>query len=145
MRRAYGLVLVVAPEGLLVPLGADGWTLADLAEAVRAPAVVVTGAGADAVNHTTLMLGALAGHGISAAVVTSGDVDDDALPVRPAGRLGADVWLDDMLVARDVVVAEPAVLDRKPGVSGRRIAMALAAVFLVMILLVCGVAWFGRR
>ncbi|MFF5078107.1 SMI1/KNR4 family protein [Actinoplanes sp. NPDC000266] len=137
-RRAHGLVLVVAPEGLLVPLGAGGWTLADLAEAVRAPAVVVTGAGTDAVNHTTLMLGALAGHGIAAAVVTVGAADEEALPVRPAGRLGAEEWLDDILVARAAVKPEP------PAVSGRRIVTGLVAVFVVMILLVCGVAWFGR-
>ncbi|XVV08393.1 dethiobiotin synthase [Actinoplanes sp. CA-131856] len=144
VRRAHGLVLVVGPEGLLVPLGAGGWTLADLAEAVRAPAVVVTGPGADAVNHTTLMLGALAGHGIAAAVVTVGEVDEEALPVRPAGRVGDAGWLDDMLVARAAVTPEPAVLSTKPAFSGRRIVLALVAVFVVMILLVCGVAWFGR-
>ncbi|SNY53211.1 Cell wall assembly regulator SMI1 [Paractinoplanes atraurantiacus] len=142
LRQAHGLVLVVAPEGLLVPLGADGWTLADLAEAVRAPAVVVSGGGPDAVNRTTLMLGALAGHGIAAAVVTVGDVDEQMLPVRPAGRLGDEQWLDDMLVARAAVT--PAVLYTKPAVSGQRIVLALVAVFAFMVLLVCGIAWFGR-
>ncbi|XVU29923.1 AAA family ATPase [Actinoplanes sp. CA-054009] len=144
VRRAHGLVLVVAPEGLLVPLGNDGWTLADLAEAVGAPAVVVAGAGTDAVNHTTLMLGALAGHGIAAAVVTVGDVDEETLPVRPAGRLGDGAWLDDVLVARAEMTPEPAVLSAKPAVSGRRIVLGLVAVFVVMILLVCAMAWFGR-
>lgn len=159
VRQAHGLVLVVAPAGLLVPLGADGWTLADLAEALRAPAVVVTGAGTDAVNHTTLMLGALAGHGIAAAVVTIGEVDESALPVTPAGRIPADRppaehetpadalagaagWFDPILLASPPPA--PAVLDKRPAVSGKRIVLALVAVFAVMVLLVCAVAWTGR-
>ena len=66
--RAYDLVLVTAPAGLLVPLG-DGWTLADLAAAVQAPAIVVTGPGPAAINHATLALGALTGQGVPASVV----------------------------------------------------------------------------
>ena len=110
LRATHGLVLVAAPPGLLVPLGRDDWTLADLATALPARAVVVTSAGAEASNHTTLTLGALAGHGIPAAVITVGAEDDvDWLPVTPAGHIPADRpddfaaaapgWLDPILHA----------------------------------------------
>jgi cell wall assembly regulator SMI1 len=89
MSRTHDLVLVTAATGLLVPLGRDGWTMTDLAAALRAPAVVVTGPGPDAINHTTLALGAMAAHGVPAAVVTIGDMDEQALPVTPAGRIPA--------------------------------------------------------
>jgi hypothetical protein len=101
--RAYDVVLVAASAGLPAPVGRDGWTLADLAAEVGAPAVVVTGPGPDAAGHTTQALGALAARGITAAVVTIGDV---ALPVTPAGRIPADppadfagaaTWLDPVL------------------------------------------------
>ncbi|WP_433732009.1 SMI1/KNR4 family protein [Actinoplanes sp. CA-051413] len=73
LARTHGLVLVVGVPGLLVPTGRAGWTLMDLAVAVSAPVVVITGTGPDAANHTTLALGAVAGHGLTAAVIT---VDD---------------------------------------------------------------------
>jgi cell wall assembly regulator SMI1 len=152
---AHGLVLVGADAGLLVPAGRDGWTLADLAAALNAPAVVVTGPGPDAVNHTTLALGALAGHGIVASVVTIGEVDEESLPVTPAGRIPAELpddlsgaagWLDPALRATPPPAAE-ALPQQSPGrapVSGKRLVLALLAVFAAMVLVVCGVAWFGR-
>ncbi|MFC7529674.1 SMI1/KNR4 family protein [Actinoplanes sp. GCM10030250] len=152
--RAYEVVLVAGPAGLLIPLGDDGWTLADLAAAVRAPAIVVTGAGTDAVNHTTLALGALAGHGIPASVVTIGEVDEEALPVTPAGRIPADPpedfagaadWLHPWLRANP---GPPALAEPAPGikaggqpVSGRRVVLGLLAVFVLMALMACGLAW----
>jgi cell wall assembly regulator SMI1 len=183
--RAYDLVLVAAPAGLLVPVGRDGWTVADLAAAVGAPAVVVTGPGPDAVNHTTLALGALAGHGIAATVVTIGEVDEEALPVTPAGRIPADPpadlagaadWFDPLLRATAVPAppsdpavtarrpsdpvavarrpsafaaaarrpSDPVVAARRPPVSGKRLVLGLLAVFVVMVALVCGLAWWGR-
>jgi len=72
LARTHGLVLAVGVPGLLVPLGGAGWTLMDLAVAVSAPVVVVTGTGPDAANHTTLALAAAAGHGLAATVVTVG-------------------------------------------------------------------------
>jgi hypothetical protein len=152
---AHGLVLVAAPAGLLAPLGDDGWTLADLAAAVAAPAVVVTGAGPDAANHTSLALGALAGHGIAAAVVTIGEVDEDALPVTPAGRLpaqrpddfsGAAAWLDPILRVRagQGPVTGPAALPGRRPVSGTRLVLALIVVFLLMVAAVCTLAWANR-
>ncbi|KUL28865.1 hypothetical protein ADL15_30670 [Actinoplanes awajinensis subsp. mycoplanecinus] len=72
VRQAYGMVLVAAPAGMLVPIGEDGWHLADLTAAVGGSALVVTGPGPDSVNHVALALGALAGHGISGSVITIG-------------------------------------------------------------------------
>jgi cell wall assembly regulator SMI1 len=83
LRLTHGLVLVVAGTGLFVPLGRGGWTPADLAVALPAPVVVVTGAGPDAANHTTLALSALAGRGIPATVLTIG-------PAGPAEAPSAD-------------------------------------------------------
>ncbi|MEU7907117.1 SMI1/KNR4 family protein [Actinoplanes sp. NPDC049118] len=157
LSRTHDLVLVAAGAGLLVPVGRDGWTPADLAAAVGAPAVVVTGPGPDAVNHTTLALGALAGHGIAAAVVTIGEVDEAALPVRPAGRIPAGPptdfaeaadWLDPMLrVTAGPPPPDPAAAPRRPPVSGKRFVLALLAVFavfVVMVVVVCGLAWWDR-
>jgi dethiobiotin synthetase len=62
------LVLVEGAGGLLVPLG-KGWTAADLAVALGAPAVVVVRAGLGTLNHTALTLEALARRGIAARVV----------------------------------------------------------------------------
>jgi dethiobiotin synthetase len=64
----HGLVLVEGAGGLLVPLGA-GWGAAELAIALRAPAVVVARAGLGTLNHTALTLEALARRQIPASVV----------------------------------------------------------------------------
>lgn len=155
MARAHELVLVAAPAGLLVPLGPDGWNLAELAAAVGAPAVVVTGPGPDAVNHTTLALGALSGHGVAAAVVTIGEVDEAALPVTPAGRIPtghagdfapAAEWLEPMLRPSAAPEAPPPVPEKDDSatVSGKRLVLGLGAVFVVMVLVVCGLALWGQ-
>jgi dethiobiotin synthetase len=70
------LVLMEGAGGLLVPLG-QGWTAADLAVALGAPAVVVARAGLGTLNHTALTLEALARRGIAARVVIG------AWPVEP--------------------------------------------------------------
>jgi cell wall assembly regulator SMI1 len=117
--------------------------------------VVVTGPGPDAVNHTTLALGALAGHGIAASVVTVGEVDEAALPVTPAGRIpagrpadfaGAADWLDPILLAsaEPTPPSGPAPAAAGRTVSGRRLVLGLLAVFVVMVAVVCGLAWHGR-
>jgi dethiobiotin synthetase len=62
------LVLIEGAGGLLVPMG-PGWTIADLAESLAAPAVVVTRAGLGTLNHTALTLEALARRGIQTHVV----------------------------------------------------------------------------
>jgi dethiobiotin synthetase len=50
-------------------MGYGSWTVADLAIALRAPAVVVARAGLGTLNHTALTLAALAARGIAASVV----------------------------------------------------------------------------
>ncbi len=65
----HDLVLVEGAGGVLVPMGFSSWTIADLAVALRAPAVVVARAGLGTINHTALTLEALAHRGIVASVV----------------------------------------------------------------------------
>ncbi len=74
----HDLVLIEGAGGLLVPMGYGGWTIADLAIALRAPAVVVARAGLGTLNHTALTLEALAARGIVASVVIG------AWPATPA-------------------------------------------------------------
>ncbi|MBO3742602.1 SMI1/KNR4 family protein [Actinoplanes flavus] len=185
MSRSYELVLVAADAGLLLPVGEGGWTLVDLAVAMGAPVVVVTGPGPDAAHHTSLVVDALHGRNLSAAVVTVGDVDESALPLPPAGRIpaaalsatpgsaatddpgsppetipgaaetpsedgrfaGAAEWFEPMLR----VEPQPAtpVLDvtegaRKP-VSGKRFVLGLLGVFVIMVLMACGLGWCGSE
>ncbi|MEE6263590.1 dethiobiotin synthase [Plantactinospora sonchi] len=69
----HDLVLVEGAGGLLVPMGlrpsGDAWTVADLAVAIGAPAVVVTRAGLGTLNHTALTLEALDRRAVPAGVV----------------------------------------------------------------------------
>ncbi len=53
------LVLVEGAGGVLVRLGAAGFTLVDLAGALGAPTVVVVAAGLGTLNHSALTVGAL--------------------------------------------------------------------------------------
>jgi len=159
--ETHGLVLVTAVPGLLVPVGAGGWTLADLAAALSAPVVVVTDSGPDAANHTTLALGALAGRGIMAAVITVGaTADDENLPVTPAGRIPADAadrpdeftasapgWLNPILHAtrgRPRTTTPPEAPPPGTTVSGRRVVLALLAIFASAVVAACGLALVNR-
>jgi dethiobiotin synthetase len=54
----HDLVLVEGAGGLLVPMGPK-WTVADLAQSVGAPAIVVARAGLGTLNHTALTMEAL--------------------------------------------------------------------------------------
>ncbi|NJC69853.1 ATP-dependent dethiobiotin synthetase BioD [Planosporangium thailandense] len=65
----HELVLVEGAGGLLVQLGDGGWSIADLAIALGAPAVVVARAGLGTLNHVALTLEALDRREIPAAVV----------------------------------------------------------------------------
>ncbi|GAA2370408.1 ATP-dependent dethiobiotin synthetase BioD [Catellatospora methionotrophica] len=77
----HDLTLVEGAGGLLVPMGLHPggaqWTLADLAVALCAPAVVVARAGLGTLNHTALTLEAMARRGITGRVVLG------AWPDRP--------------------------------------------------------------
>ncbi len=69
----HELTLVEGAGGLLVPMGlrpgGAPWTVADLAVALDAPAVVVVRAGLGTLNHTALTLEALERRGVTAHVV----------------------------------------------------------------------------
>jgi dethiobiotin synthetase len=65
----HDLVVVEGAGGLLVSLGTDDWTVADLATALKAPAVVVVRAGLGTLNHTALTRLALSQRGIRDLVV----------------------------------------------------------------------------
>jgi dethiobiotin synthetase len=73
----HELVLVEGAGGLLVSMGDGGWTIADLAIALGAPAVVVARAGLGTLNHTALTLETLDRREIPARVVIG------AWPDRP--------------------------------------------------------------
>jgi len=62
--EAHELVLVEGSGGLLVPMGEGGWTVADLALALRVPAVVVARSGLGTLNHIALTFEAMAHRGI---------------------------------------------------------------------------------
>lgn len=70
---AHELTLVEGAGGVLVPMGlrpgGQPWTIADLAVALDAAAIVVTRAGLGTLNHTALTLEALERRGIPARVV----------------------------------------------------------------------------
>jgi dethiobiotin synthetase len=70
--HAHDLVLVEGAGGLLVRFAEDGWTLADLARALRAPVLVVAAAGLGTLNHTALTLEVLAGRGLRLAGLVIG-------------------------------------------------------------------------
>lgn len=69
----HELTLVEGAGGLLVPMGLHPggavWSLADLAVALSAPAVVVARAGLGTLNHTALTLEAMARRNIAGRVV----------------------------------------------------------------------------
>ena len=66
------LVLIEGAGGLLVRYDEDGLTLADLARVVRAPVLVVVGAGLGTLNATALTLEALAHRGLELSGVVIG-------------------------------------------------------------------------
>jgi dethiobiotin synthetase len=73
----YDVVLVEGAGGLLVPMGEGGWTVAQLAVALRCPVVVVCRADLGTLNHTALTLEALDHRGVPASVVVG------SWPVEP--------------------------------------------------------------
>jgi dethiobiotin synthetase len=83
------LVLVEGSGGLLVHLDAHGGTLADVANALAAPVVVVARAGLGTLNHTALTCEALRARGVECRGVVIG-----AWP--GGGDLAARCNLDDL-------------------------------------------------
>jgi dethiobiotin synthetase len=109
------LVLVEGAGGLLVRFDEEGWTLADLAVALGAPAVVVSSAGLGSLNTAALTLEAMAHRGVELAGLVIGEWpaspdlasrsnvrDLETLAARPlagalperAGGLPADTFLE---------------------------------------------------
>ncbi|MDP9792805.1 dethiobiotin synthetase [Catenuloplanes nepalensis] len=93
----HDLVLVAGAAGLTAPTGRNGWTTADLAAALGAPAVVVVGDDPRGVNYTTVE--ALEARGLASALVTVGTAPE-RLPAEPDGRIPADVPELDAVIAR---------------------------------------------
>lgn len=74
LAERHDLVLLEGAGGLLVPMGLRNvserpWTVADLAVALGAPAVVVVRAGLGTLNHTALTVEALHRRGVPASLV----------------------------------------------------------------------------
>jgi dethiobiotin synthetase len=132
----HDVVLVEGAGGLLVPMGEGGWTVADLALALRCPAVVVARAGLGTLNHTALTFEALNARGLSGCLVLGSwpeepelvhwrnlaDLPGDLAGVLPEGaggmppdrfRAAAPDWLTPLLFGR----ADPERL-RTDGVPG---------------------------
>jgi dethiobiotin synthetase len=132
----HDVVLVEGAGGVLVPMGEGGWTVADLAMALRCPAVVVARAGLGTLNHTALTFEALHRRGLSGCLVLGAwpaqpelvhwrnlaDLPGDLAGVLPDGvggmpperfRAAAPDWLTPLLFGR----ADPERL-RSDGVPG---------------------------
>ena len=118
----HDLVIVEGAGGLLVPFtSADGWTFADLAASLHAPALVVTQAGLGTLNHTALTVGRLAEDGIAQAGLVIG-----SWPAEP--DLAARLNVEDLAAMGPLVGALP------EGMAGlgdfrRRARAALAPAF----------------
>jgi dethiobiotin synthetase len=133
---SYDLVLVEGAGGLLVPMGEGGWTVADLAVALRCPVAVVCRADLGTLNHTALTLEALVHRGVRAPIVVGSwpevpelvhwrnltDLPGELAGVLPAGagalpparfRERAPLWFSPRLYGR----ADPQRL-RLDGVPG---------------------------
>jgi hypothetical protein len=154
LSAGHDRVVVLLDAGVATPLG-GGWTIADLANAVRAPVVVVTGTDTDAVGHAILALEALDRRQVPGSVIAVGDGGDfDALPVRLAGRIPADHaahgdsfatearrWVDPLDGSRPVEDARPVKTARKPRDLQTRVAIrtawTLAVAFVLALVLLC--------
>ena len=65
----HDLVLIEGAGGVLVQLGVEGWTIADLAVSLGAQAIVVARPGLGTLNHTALTMAALGARGIKPLLV----------------------------------------------------------------------------
>jgi len=68
----HDLTLIEGAGGLLVRLGADGFTARDLAAALAAPVVLVVASGLGTLNHTALTVEALGAVGVECAGLVIG-------------------------------------------------------------------------
>ncbi|MDV8021791.1 dethiobiotin synthase [Rhodococcus sp. IEGM 1330] len=86
---AHDLVLVEGAGGVAVRLGAEGFTVLDIAEAVSAPIVIVAGAELGTLNHSALTVAA-----VRAAVVACSGLVIGSWPTEPS--LAARVNLEEL-------------------------------------------------
>ncbi len=100
--ETHDLVLVEGAGGLLVRFDDDGLTLADVARAVRAPSLVVAGAGLGTLNATALTLEALAHRGLELSGIVVG-----AWPEEPGLAERSNVRDLETLAARPLLGAVP--------------------------------------
>ena len=103
------LVLVEGAGGLLVRYDADGSTIAGLAAALNAEALVVVSAGLGTLNHTALTLEAMREHGvISAGIVIGSWPRDPGLAEREnLADLEVVAVNDELTGTPETVNAEP--------------------------------------
>lgn len=101
--RDSDLVLVEGAGGLLVRFDDDGWTVADLARAVRLPVLVVCEPGLGTLNATALTLEAVAHRGLELAGVVIG-----SWPAEPDLASRSNVRDLEVLAARPLLGAVPA-------------------------------------
>jgi dethiobiotin synthetase len=122
LATSHRQVIVEGAGGLLVRYAPDGWTLADLAAALHAPVVLVTGAALGTLNHTALTLEALTSRGLTLAGVVIG-----SWPAQP-GVTERNNLLDlEALAGCPLSGVLPAGAGRLDGASFRRLApLALA-------------------
>ena len=104
------LVLIEGAGGLLVRYDEDGLTLADLARVVRAPVLVVVGAGLGTLNATALTLEALAHRGLELAGVVIG-----SWPAEPGLAERSNLRDLATLAARPLLGVLPAGAGSLPG------------------------------
>ncbi len=103
------LVLVEGAGGLLVRFDEEGWTLADLAVALGAPAVVVTSAGLGSLNTAALTLEAMAHRGVDLAGLVIGD-----WPQQPDLACRSNVRDLETISARPLAGALPEQSGKRP-------------------------------
>lgn len=84
--RRGRLTLVEGAGGLLVELGANGYSLRDLAADLDAAVLVVVRAGLGTLNHTALTVESLAGQGIPCAGVVIGSWPAEPGPAETSNR-----------------------------------------------------------
>ncbi|RMB72465.1 ATP-dependent dethiobiotin synthetase BioD [Rhodococcus sp. SBT000017] len=98
---AHDLVLVEGAGGVAVRLGAGGFTVLDVAEAVSAPIVIVAGAELGTLNHSALTIAAARAGGVECAGLVIGSwpaapslaarVNRDELPLVTGIELTASI------------------------------------------------------
>ena len=103
--RSSDLVLVEGAGGLLVRFDDDGFTMAEMARALRMPVLVVTQPGLGTLNTTALTLEAMAHRGLELSGLVLG-----AWPAAPGLAERCNVADLEMLGARPLLGALPASL-----------------------------------